>query len=159
MPTVVVRLFNTVGPRQSGQYGMVVPRFVKQALRDEPITVYGDGSQARCFTHVADSVRALIALMDCDAAVGQVFNVGNTSEITILELAERVKEKTRSSSPVAFLSFAEAYEEDFEDMPRRVPCIEKIHAAVGWSPRLDMEAILDSVIDYHAHRPLASTAG
>lgn len=159
VPTVVVRLFNTVGPRQSGQYGMVVPRFVKQALRDEPITVYGDGSQARCFTHVADSVRALIALMDCDAAVGQVFNVGNTSEITILELAERVKEKTRSSSPVAFLSFAEAYEEDFEDMPRRVPCIEKIHAAVGWSPRLDMEAILDSVIDYHAHRPLASTAG
>jgi UDP-glucose 4-epimerase len=159
VPTVVVRLFNTVGPRQSGQYGMVVPRFVKQALRDEPITVYGDGSQARCFTHVADSVRALIALMDCDAAVGQVFNVGNTSEITILELAERVKEKTRSSSPVAFLSFAEAYEEDFEDMPRRVPCIDKIHAAVGWEPRLDMEAILDSVIDYHAHRPLASTAG
>jgi UDP-glucose 4-epimerase len=156
VPTVVARLFNTVGARQSGQYGMVVPRFVKQALREEPITVYGDGSQSRCFTHVDDSVRALIALMDSDRTVGEVYNVGNTSEITILGLAERVKEKTGSRSPISFLTFAEAYEEDFEDMPRRVPCIDKVRAAVGWEPRLGMNDILDSVVEFQTTRTSAA---
>jgi UDP-glucose 4-epimerase len=157
VPTVVARLFNTVGARQSGQYGMVVPRFVKQALRAEPITVYGDGSQARCFTHVEDSVRALIALMDSDATVGEVYNVGSTSEITILALAERVKAMTGSSSPISFLSFAEAYEENFEDMPRRVPCIDKVRAAVGWEPRLGLTEILESVVEFHGARASAAT--
>ena len=145
LPTVVVRLFNTVGPRQTGQYGMVVPRFVQQALCNAPITVYGDGSQRRCFTHVADVVRALIGLMESDATTGEVYNVGNTVEITILGLANRVRELTLAESEIVFVPYALAYESNFEDMMRRVPSIEKVHAAIGWQPTLSLDEILASV--------------
>jgi UDP-glucose 4-epimerase len=147
-PSVIARFFNTVGPRQTGQYGMVVPTFARQALRDEPITVHGDGQQSRCFTHVSDSVRAAIALMDADRTVGEVYNVGSACEISILELAERIRDLCGSRSEIRFVPYAEAYGENFEDMPRRVPSTEKIAKAVGWSPRVDLEAVLRSVIDY-----------
>ena len=148
LPTVVARLFNTVGPRQTGRYGMVVPRFVSQALEGDPISVYGDGSHSRCFTHVSDTVRALVALMEADAAVGEVYNVGSCQEITILELAERVKQLTESSSEIVFVPFAVAYEENFEDIRRRLPSIKKVEHAIGWKPRVDLDATLESVIDY-----------
>jgi UDP-glucose 4-epimerase len=148
LPTVVVRLFNTVGPRQTGQYGMVVPRFVGQALEGNSITVYGDGSSSRCFTHVFDSVRALLGLMDSDAAVGEVYNIGSCQEVTILELANRVKLLTESSSEIVFVPFAVAYEENFEDMPRRVPSTRKLEQAIGWRPRFDLDSTLGAVIDY-----------
>lgn len=149
LPTVVVRLFNTVGPRQTGQYGMVVPRFVVQALLGEPITVYGDGTQSRCFTHVSDSVRALLLLMDAQQSVGEVYNVGSTNEVTILDLAERVRHKTGSSSEIIHVPFALAYEENFEDMPRRVPAVGKIERATDWYPRFELDGILDSVITFY----------
>jgi len=148
LPTVVVRLFNTVGPRQTGQYGMVIPRFVSQALRDEPITIYGDGTQTRCFTHVSDTVRALAGLMEHRGAVGEVFNVGGTQEISMLELADRVRARTGSASEVVFIPYAVAYEENFEDMPRRVPSIEKIGKAIGWRPEISIDETLDSVIEH-----------
>ncbi len=147
-PTVIGRCFNTVGPRQTGHYGMVVPRFVKQALHDEPITVYGDGHQTRCFTHVSDAVRAMIGLMDADHTVGEVYNLGSEKETTILELAERVKQLTESKSPITFVPYTEAYGDNFEDMPRRVPSLEKIHAAIGWEPKIELDEILQSVIEY-----------
>ena len=149
LPTVVARLFNTVGPRQTGQYGMVVPRFVHQALRDEPITVYGDGKQTRCFTHVADAVRGLMGLMDSEIS-GEVFNIGNNEEISILELAERVKVAAKSQSKIEFVSFAQAYEESFEDMPRRVPSTDKIRQAIGWTPQHDLSDILEAVVEHCA---------
>jgi UDP-glucose 4-epimerase len=148
LPTVVVRLFNTVGPRQTGQYGMVVPRFVSQALAGDPITIYGDGSQTRCFTHVLDTVRALVGIMDSDQTLGEVYNVGNTEEISMLELAKRVKEMTGSSSDLTFVPFAVAYEEQFEDMPRRVPSTDKIRTAIGWRAERSLEVILESVIAF-----------
>ncbi len=148
LPTVVVRLFNTVGPRQSGQYGMVIPRFVSQALADEPITVYGDGSTSRCFTHVHDVVRALVGLIESPRAVGGVFNIGNDEEITILELAERVRAMVGSSSEITFVPYAVAYEENFEDMQRRVPSVKKINQTIGWSPEISLDRILESVIEY-----------
>ena len=148
LPTVVVRLFNTVGPRQTGQYGMVVPRFVTQALEAKPITVYGDGSSTRCFTHVADSVRAILGLMDSDSALGEVYNVGSCQEVTILELANRVKQLTGSSSEITYVPFAVAYEDNFEDMPRRVPSTSKVEQAIGWKAEFDLDSTLASVIDY-----------
>jgi UDP-glucose 4-epimerase len=148
LPTVVVRLFNTVGPRQTGQYGMVVPRFVGQALAGKPITVYGDGSSSRCFTNVQDAIRALVGLMDSDAAVGEVYNVGSCQEVTILELAKRVRLLTGSSSEIVFVPYEVAYEENFEDMPRRVPSIGKVEKAIGWRPQFDLDATLASVIEY-----------
>jgi len=147
-PTVIGRCFNTVGPRQTGHYGMVVPRFVKQALRGEPLTVYGDGKQTRCFTHVSDAVRAMIGLMDADHTVGEVYNLGSERETPILELAERVKQLTESASPIIFVPYTEAYGDNFEDMPRRVPSLEKIRAAISWEPRIDLDDILQSVIEY-----------
>jgi UDP-glucose 4-epimerase len=146
LPTVVARLFNTVGPRQTGRYGMVVPTFVRQALAGEPITVYGDGTQTRCFTHVTDVVRAIVALMDHEPARGQVFNVGNDQEITIGELARKVRARCGSSSEIVHVPYDEAYEEGFEDMPRRVPGTGKIRNAVGWSPRLGLDDILEDII-------------
>ncbi|MGB7925651.1 MAG: GDP-mannose 4,6-dehydratase [Pyrinomonadaceae bacterium] len=148
LPTVVVRLFNTVGPRQTGQYGMVIPTFVKQALAGRPITVYGDGKQSRCFGYVGDIVKALIKLMDEPAAVGQVFNIGSNQEVTILELAEQVKQLTNSDSEIVFVPYDEAYEEGFEDMPRRVPDISKVDALVGFRPEMSLDGILQSVISY-----------
>ncbi len=148
LPTIVVRLFNTVGPRQTGQYGMVVPTFVRQALQGDPITVYGDGRQSRCFSHVADVVGGLVKLMDHPGAVGEVFNVGSTQEVTISQLASRVKEMTGSSSPIVHVPYGEAYEAGFEDMPRRVPDISKIDALVGYRPEKDLPAVLTDVIAF-----------
>jgi UDP-glucose 4-epimerase len=149
LPTVVGRLFNTVGPRQTGQYGMVVPNFVRQALAGQPITVYGDGKQSRCFTHVRDVVQALIALMDKPEAVGHVFNIGNNSEITIGELAVLVKELTGSKSEIVHVPYEKAYEEGFEDMPRRVPDLSKIESLTGWRPVTPLRQILLDVIEQH----------
>jgi UDP-glucose 4-epimerase len=148
LPTVVVRLFNTVGPRQTGQYGMVIPNFVRQALAGTPITVFGDGQQSRCFTHVADVVRGLIGLLDNDRCVGQVFNIGNTSEITIGNLARQVKEMCQSKSEIVFVPYEEAYEQGFEDMRRRVPDISKIEAAINWRPTIPLPQVLSDVIEH-----------
>lgn len=147
-PTVIGRCFNTVGTRQTGHYGMVVPRFVRQALRDEPLTVYGDGRQTRCFTHVRDAVRAMIGLMDADHTVGEVYNLGSTVETPILALAERVKQLADSTAPITFVPYHQVYGEDFEDMPRRVPSLDKIRAAIGWEPAIGLDEVLTSVIEY-----------
>ena len=154
LPTVVVRLFNTVGPRQTGQYGMVIPTFVKQALAGRPITVYGDGEQSRCFCYVGDVVGALTGLMDEPKAVGEVFNVGSNQEITIVELAKKVKELTASRSEISFVPYDEAYEEGFEDMPRRIPDISKVNRLVGFRPEMNLEGILRTVIDFHSGQQL-----
>jgi UDP-glucose 4-epimerase len=146
LPVIIVRLFNTVGPRQTGQYGMVVPTMVKQALAGRPITVFGDGSQSRSFTYVGDVVRAVVALIDEPRAIGQVFNIGNGQEISIGELAERIKAMTNSASPVVKVPYDQAYEAGFEDMPRRVPDISKIRALIGYAPTVELEEILTRVI-------------
>ena len=148
LPVIVVRLFNTVGPRQVGRYGMVLPTFVKQALSGESITVFGDGSQSRCFAHVSDVVGALTRLSENEEALGKVFNIGSNEEITILELAKKVKSITSSKSAIGFVPYDEAYEEGFEDMPRRVPDISRIQSLVGYQPAKDLEQIIQSVIDY-----------
>ena len=148
LPVVIVRLFNTVGPRQTGRYGMVVPRFVSQALRGEPITVYDDGQQSRCFCHVADVVRAMIGLAYEPAAEGEVFNVGSTEEITIEALARRTVALTDSCSAIIHVPYDQAYETGFEDMRRRVPDTTKIRQAIGWEPRIGLDDILRSVIAY-----------
>ncbi len=153
LPTIVVRLFNTVGPRQTGQYGMVIPTFVKQALMSRPITVYGDGRQSRCFGYVGDVVGALVKLMDHKEAVGQVFNIGSNEEVTIMKLAQRIKELTDSQSEIQLVPYDEAYEEGFEDMPRRVPDISKINALIGFRPSMKLDGILHSVINFHSGRP------
>lgn len=159
LPTTVVRLFNTVGPRQTGQYGMVIPTFVKQALAGRQITVYGSGKQSRCFCHVGDVVGALVKLMDTDAAVGEVFNVGSNQEITILDLAKRVKELANSESEIVFVPYDEAYEEGFEDMPRRIPDISKVNKLVGFKPALELDGILKSVIDFHSGKTAREIKG
>jgi UDP-glucose 4-epimerase len=149
LPVVIARLFNTVGPRQTGRYGMVLPGFVQQALLGHPITVYGTGTQSRSFTYVADVVRALIGLATHPDAVGQVFNIGNNGEISIEALARLIKDKTGSSSEIVFVPYDQAYEEGFEDMQRRVPSIAKIKALIGFEPSVGIEAIIDSVIEYY----------
>jgi len=156
-PTLVARFFNTVGPRQTGRYGMVVPRFVKQALANEPLTVHGDGQQTRCFTHVSDAVRAAIGLMDSDTTVGEVFNVGNEEEITILDLATRIRQLAESDSEIVLVPYEEAYGENFEDMPRRVPSLVKIRKVIGYEPRMGLEETLQSVIAHQrARQPVAA---
>src|SRR6476469_6663062 len=152
LPTIVVRLFNTVGPRQTGQYGMVIPTFVKQALANRPITVYGDGTQSRCFCYVGDVVGALMKLMDHEKSVGQVFNVGSDQEISILDLANKVKQLTHSESEIVLVPYDEAYEEGFEDMPRRIPDISKVRELVGFQPKMSVDGILQTVIDYQSGR-------
>jgi UDP-glucose 4-epimerase len=146
LPTVVARLFNTVGPRQSPAYGMVIPRLVRQALVGEPLTVFGDGTQTRCFGHVSDVVNALLGLLDHPDAEGDVFNVGSTEEVTILELAERVKSRVRSASPIELIPYDRAYEAGFEDMVRRVPDTSKIAGLTGWKATRTLDDILDDVI-------------
>jgi UDP-glucose 4-epimerase len=146
LPVIIVRLFNTVGPRQTGQYGMVVPNFVRQALANEPITVFGDGTQSRSFTYVGDVVRAMVALINEPRAIGQVFNIGNRTEISIRDLALRIKDMTGSSSPVVTIPYDQAYEAGFEDMPRRVPDIAKIGALIGYAPTVELDEILTRVI-------------
>ena len=146
LPVIIVRLFNTVGPRQTGQYGMVVPNFVRQALTGQPITVYGDGKQSRSFTYVGDVVKAVVALINEPRAVGQVFNVGNGREVSIERLAARIKEMTGSASPIVKIPYEQAYEAGFEDMPRRVPDIAKIRALIGYEPTVELDEILTRVI-------------
>lgn len=147
VPTVIVRLFNTVGPRQTGRYGMVIPNFARQALEGNDITVFGDGSQSRCFTHVSDAVGAIIAIAEHPEAVGEVYNIGSDKEVTILELAERIKHLANSDSRIVFVPYDKAYEEGFEDMMRRVPDISKIARAVGYAPKISFDEILISVIE------------
>jgi UDP-glucose 4-epimerase len=147
LPVIIVRLFNTVGPRQTGRYGMVIPNFVRQALVGEPITVHGDGRQTRSFTYVGDVVRGLIALMHEPRAVGQVVNIGNNEEISIMDLARRVKEATGSRSEIVLVPYDQAYEAGFEDMPRRVPDLARIAGLVGYAPTLDLDGILAKVIE------------
>ncbi len=157
LPTVVARLFNTVGPRQTGQYGMVVPSFVRQALGNRPITVYGDGQQSRCFTHVADVVRALMGLMSTEASYGKVFNIGSNAEITIAELAKSVRAACGSSSEIVHVPYEKAYEAGFEDMLRRIPDIRKIDEAIGWRPTIGLPQILSDVIDFERSRMTPSS--
>ena len=145
---VCVRFFNTVGPRQTGEYGMVVPRLVRQALRGESLTVYGDGKQCRCFCDVRDVVRALIGLAAQDLASGRVYNIGSTEEVSILSLAERVLKLTGSASKIRFVPFGEAYAPGFEDMQRRVPDITRINLLLGWQPTRNLDEILRSIIEY-----------
>lgn len=147
LPVIIVRFFNTVGPRQTGQYGMVVPTFVRQALSGEPITVFGDGTQSRSFTYVGDVVGALRKLMVEPRAVGEVFNIGNIEEVTMLELARRVKAVTGSHSPIVTIPYDQAYEAGFEDMPRRVPDLSKIHDLVGYQPAVELDDIIRRVVD------------
>ena len=148
LPIVIVRFFNTVGPRQTGQYGMVIPNFVRQALAGEAITVFGDGTQSRSFTHVTDVVGALIALMSEPKAIGQVINIGHTEEITMRALAERVRSLTGSTSSIRLVPYDEAYESGFEDMPRRLPDLSKIQSMIGYRPRFSLDDILIHVIEY-----------
>ncbi|HEY3886754.1 MAG TPA: NAD-dependent epimerase/dehydratase family protein [Vicinamibacterales bacterium] len=147
LPVIIVRLFNTVGPRQTGQYGMVVPNFVRQAVTGQPITVFGDGTQSRSFTYVGDVVKAMVALMSEPRAVGQVFNIGNGREISIRDLAARIKQLTGSSSEIVMVPYDQAYEAGFEDMPRRVPDISRIRALIGYEPAVDLDEILTRVIE------------
>lgn len=147
LPVVIARLFNTVGPRQSPAYGMVLPRFVRQALTGRPLTVFGDGSQTRCFCHVTDVVTALLALLDHPAAEGDVLNVGSTEEVSIRQLAERVIQHTDSISTLEFVPYDDAYEAGFEDMQRRVPDIRKISGLIGWEPRRNLAQIIEDVVN------------
>jgi UDP-glucose 4-epimerase len=142
---VIVRLFNTVGPRQSGQYGMVIPRFMERAVANAPIEIFGDGEQTRCFCHVDDTVRALIALMDEPATTGEIYNVGSTNRIRIIDLADKIRELTNSTSELTFVPFDEVYGQGIEDMLHRIPSIAKVHAAVGWSPERSRDDILPDV--------------
>jgi UDP-glucose 4-epimerase len=146
LQTIVTRLFNTVGPRQTGAYGMVIPRFVDQALKNAPLTVYGDGNQTRTFTYVKDVVKAMMALMESDHTAGEVYNIGGIEEVTILDLAQKIIDKTGSASTINFIPYDEAFGKDFEDMMRRVPGIEKIKKAIGFEPETGLDTILEKVI-------------
>lgn len=149
LPVIIFRLFNTVGPRQTGQYGMVLPRFVQSALAGQPITVYGDGQQSRCFGNVRDVVVAIHGLSKSPAAIGQLFNIGSQEEVTILELAERVKTRAKSQSDIRFVPYEQAYETGFEDFRRRVPNIDKIKATIEWEPTTPLDETIDQIIHYY----------
>ena len=150
LPIRIVRFFNTVGPRQVGHYGMVVPRFVNAALKNEPLSVYGSGDQIRCFCHVDDAVRALLLVMDSEKAVGEVFNVGNNQQITIMELAKKVIELTGSTSSIEKIAYEKAYPEGFEDMQRRVPDIAKIKQVLGWTPEINLDQIIKDIAAFNS---------
>jgi len=152
LPVIIIRLFNTIGPRQTGRYGMVVPGFVQQALSGEPITVFGDGKQTRTFTHVKDAVWAILKLVEHPGAIGQIFNIGGKEETSIQNLASLVKEILQSSSPIIQISYEEAYEEGFEDMRRRVPDISKIENLIGYEPKCDLKDIIRDVAEYRRNR-------
>lgn len=161
LPTVVVRLFNTVGPRQTGRYGMVIPNFVRQALQGDDITVFGDGTQSRCFTHVSDVVGALMKLAEHPNAIGEVYNIGSTQEVSIMALAERIRTLTNSDSRIVTIPYNEAYEEGFEDMMRRVPDLTKVNQLIGYAPSFTLDEILSSVIaeqDTRLRRPASLMA-
>jgi UDP-glucose 4-epimerase len=144
-----VRLFNTVGPRQKGEYGMVLPRFVKAALLDEPLIVFGEGEQIRCFCHVEDAVRALVLVLDAPEAVGQVFNIGNSEQISILELAQKVIDVTESKSVIKKIPYVQAYPKGFEDMQKRVPDIAKINRVLGWKPQINLDQIIKDIVAFN----------
>lgn len=148
LEVIIFRCFNTIGPRQTGLYGMVVPRFIKQALRDEPITVYGDGTQTRTFTYVGDVVESLTRLMECDAAIGEIINIGGKEEVSIKGLAERIKKLANSNSEIILVPYNKAYGKDFEDMMRRVPSLEKLEALIGYSPNTPLDETLKKTIEY-----------
>ena len=152
LPVIIARFFNTVGPRQTGRYGMVLPNFVQQALAGDPITVFGDGKQSRCFCHVKDSIEGVLRLVATPAAIGEVVNVGNTREISIEDLARLVKQRAQSESPVIHIPYDQAYEPGFEDMPRRVPALGKLQRLTGFTPATDLTEIVDSVIAYFRER-------
>jgi UDP-glucose 4-epimerase len=152
LPVVVMRFFNTVGPRQTGQYGMVLPRFVRWALANEPIQVYGDGNQQRCFGNVHDVIQAVVKLSDDEKALGQVFNIGSDEEVSIMELAERVRERAGSTSEIILVPYDEAYEPGFEDFRRRVPSVEKINRFTGWKPTTDLNSTIDQIITYYREK-------
>jgi UDP-glucose 4-epimerase len=154
LDAVIVRLFNTVGPRQSGQYGMVIPRFVERALSGRPLEVHGDGTQTRCFCHVADTVRALTALMDERSLSGEIYNVGSSNQIRILDLAKRVLDMTRSQSELEFIPYDQVYGQGIEDMYHRIPSTEKIRGTIGWEPTLDLDVILADVIKHTRTAPV-----
>jgi UDP-glucose 4-epimerase len=156
---VIVRLFNTVGPRQSGQYGMVIPRFVHRALAGAPLEIHGDGTQTRCFCHVGDTIRALDSLMNATEISGEIFNVGSQNRIRILDLAARIRELTASDSKVTFIPYEDVYETGIEDMLHRIPAIAKVHDAIGWSPTYDLEGILADVIDHARTAPVTLETG
>ena len=156
LPVVIARLFNTVGPKQTGRYGMVLPNFVQQALEGAPITVYGTGQQSRCFCDVGDTVEAMLRLVATDAAVGEVVNVGNDDEVTIESLAGLVKERTGSSSPIQHIPYDQAYEPGFEDMFRRVPCVAKLEKLTGFRPRTALPEIVDRVVSYQRGKRTAA---
>ena len=150
LPIRIVRFFNTVGPRQVGHYGMVVPRFVGAALKNEPLSVYGSGDQIRCFCHVNDAVKALLLVMDSDKAIGEVFNVGNNQQISIMELAKKVIEITGSTSSIEKIAYERAYPEGFEDMQRRVPDISKIKRVLGWTPEINLDQIIKDIAGFNS---------
>jgi UDP-glucose 4-epimerase len=155
---VIARLFNTVGPRQSGQYGMVIPRFVSAALAGRPLEIHGDGTQTRCFCHVRDTIRAITGLMDAAGVSGEIYNVGSTERISILELAERIRAITRSRSELVFVPYGSVYGQGIEDMIHRQPSIEKVRSAIGWEPSLSLDAILADVIEHTRHAPVLEEA-
>ncbi len=152
LPVVITRLFNVVGPRQTGRYGMVIPRLVKQALQNKPITVFGDGKQSRCFAHVKDAVDAIIKLSATEKAIGEVINLGNDKEISIEELAKKIKKAARSKSEIRYIPYSEAYEEGFEDMRRRVPDLAKIKKLIGYKSKYSLDNIIKDVIEYYKGR-------
>ena len=152
LPVILGRFLNTVGLRQSGEWGMVLPTFVTQALAGEPITVYGTGAQQRSFCHIDDTVRAVMGLLDDPGALGEAFNIGNENEITIMNLAERVRDRVSSASEIVTVPYDEAYGEGFEDMERRQPDIGKIHGLLGWEPERSMDEIIDDVVAYYSAR-------
>jgi UDP-glucose 4-epimerase len=152
LPVIVVRLFNTVGPRQTGRYGMVLPNFVKSALDNTPISIYGDGKQSRCFCDVRDTVESLVRLIDTEKSIGEVINVGNTEEVSIEQLAQLVKQRTGSKSAIEFVPYDQAYEPGFEDMMRRVPCVDKLEALTGFRPRTPLTEIIDRVAAFFQQR-------
>ena len=157
LPVIVVRFFNTVGPRQTGRYGMVLPNFVKSALDNSTISIYGDGKQSRCFCDVRDTVESLLRLIDTPKAIGEVVNIGNTEEISIEGLAQRVKERTNSTSPIEFVPYDKAYEPGFEDMMRRVPSVDKLQALTGFRPQTPLNEIIDRVATYFRTKSEAAT--
>jgi len=159
-PVIVMRFFNTVGPRQTGRYGMVLPNFVKRALKNEPIEVFGDGKQSRCFCDVRDTVEALLRIVPLERAIGEVINIGNTEEITIEDLAKTVRQRTDSNSPIHYVPYEKAYEPGFEDMMRRVPSIDKLHALTSFLPQTSLTEIIDRVAAYYRQKegPLAAVA-
>jgi UDP-glucose 4-epimerase len=150
---VIVRLFNTVGPRQSGQYGMVIPSFVQRALANQPLEIHGDGNQTRCFCHVQDTIRALHGLMEEPRSSGQIYNVGSQERIRILDLAEKVKHAAGSSSELLFVPYGEVYGQGIEDMLHRIPSTEKVHAAIGWSPTRSLDEIITDVVGHTRTAP------